>query len=42
VVFVTLRVIYIAMYVAGLPTMRSAIWSLALLVNIAIFFSGYR
>jgi uncharacterized MAPEG superfamily protein len=42
VVFVTLRVIYIAMYVAGLPTVRSAIWSLALLVNVGILFSGYR
>ena len=41
-VFVTLRVIYIAMYVAGLPTIRSGIWTLALLVNIAILFSGYR
>ena|SRR6185436_16560618 len=42
VVFVTLRIIYIAMYVAGLPTIRSGIWSLALLVNIGIFFAGYR
>jgi uncharacterized MAPEG superfamily protein len=40
--FVTLRVIYIAMYVAGLPTTRSAIWALALLANIGILFSGYR
>jgi uncharacterized MAPEG superfamily protein len=42
VLFVTLRVIYVAMYVAGLPTIRSAIWALALLVNIGILFSGYR
>ena len=41
-VFITLRVIYIAMYVAGLPTVRSAVWGLALLVNIAILFAGYR
>ena len=41
-VFITLRVIYIAMYVAGLPTIRSAIWTLALIVNIAILFAGYR
>lgn len=40
--FVTLRVIYVAMYVAGLPTVRSAIWGAALLVNIGIFFLGYR
>ena len=42
VLFVTLRVIYISMYVAGLPTIRSAIWALALLVNVGILFSGYR
>jgi uncharacterized MAPEG superfamily protein len=42
VLFVTLRVIYIAMYVADLATARSAIWALALLVNIGILFSGYR
>lgn len=42
VVFVTLRVIFVAMYVAGLPTVRSAIWTMALLVNIAILFSGWR
>jgi uncharacterized MAPEG superfamily protein len=40
--FVTLRIIYIAMYVAGLPTIRSAIWTLALLANVGIFFAGYR
>ena len=42
VLFVTLRVIYIAMYVAGFPTIRSAIWALALLANVGILFSGYR
>jgi uncharacterized MAPEG superfamily protein len=42
VVFVTLRIIYIAMYIANLPMIRSAIWALALLVNVAILFSGYR
>jgi uncharacterized MAPEG superfamily protein len=42
VVFVTLRVIYVAMYVAGLPTVRSAIWALALLVNIAVLLVGLR
>ncbi|RYY81005.1 MAG: hypothetical protein EOO24_42950, partial [Comamonadaceae bacterium] len=40
--FITLRVIYVAMYVAGLGTARSLVWALALLVNIAILFSGYR
>ncbi len=42
VLFVTLRIIYIAMYVAGLPMVRSAIWTLALLVNVAILFAGFR
>jgi uncharacterized MAPEG superfamily protein len=42
VLFITLRIIYVAMYVADLPTVRSGIWALALLVNIAILFSGYR
>jgi uncharacterized MAPEG superfamily protein len=40
--FVTLRIIYIAMYVADLATIRSGIWTLAFLVNVAILFSGYR
>ena len=42
VLFVTLRVIYVAMYVAGLPTARSAFWALAFLANLAIFLSGWR
>lgn len=42
VLFVTLRVIYIAMYVADLATLRSLIWALAFVVNIGILFSGYR
>ena len=41
-VFVTLRVIYVAMYVAGLPLIRSGVWFAALLANIAILFLGYR
>lgn len=40
--FVVLRMMYIMMYVAGLPTVRSALWSLAMLVNIGILFVGYR
>jgi uncharacterized MAPEG superfamily protein len=40
--FVTLRVIYIAMYVADLAMIRSAIWALALLVNIGVLFIGWR
>jgi uncharacterized MAPEG superfamily protein len=42
VLFVTLRIIYIAMYVAGLPTMRSAMWAAAFLVNIGILLSAGR
>ena len=42
VVFVTLRIMYIAMYVGDLPTVRSVMWALALIVNIAIFFAGWR
>lgn len=42
VLFITLRLIYIVMYVGGLPTVRSLIWGLALLVNIGIFLSGWR
>ena len=40
VLFVTLRIIYIVMYVAGLPTTRSVIWALAFLVNVGIFLLG--
>jgi uncharacterized MAPEG superfamily protein len=42
VLFITLRIIYIAMYVAGLGTVRSAIWGLAFLANLAIFLSAWR
>ncbi len=40
--FIVLRIAYIMMYVADLAKARSAIWALALLVNIGILFSGYR
>lgn len=40
VLFVTLRIIYVAMYVAGLATVRSAIWAAAMLVNIGILLSA--
>ena len=42
VLFVTLRIIYVVMYVAGLPGIRSAIWALAFLANLGIFLSGWR
>jgi uncharacterized MAPEG superfamily protein len=42
VLFVTLRILYIVMYVAGMGTARSAFWGLAFAVNLAIFFSGWH
>ena len=42
VLFITLRIIYIVMYVANLPKARSAFWALAFVCNVAIFFSGWR
>ena len=41
VLFVLLRIMYVAMYVGGLGTARSAIWAVAFLINIAIFFSAW-
>jgi uncharacterized MAPEG superfamily protein len=40
VAYVLLRVIYIALYVRGLGSARSAVWALGFLVNIAILFVG--
>ena len=40
--YVVLRAAYILMYVADMASTRTSIWTLALLVNIAILFSGYR
>ena len=40
--FIALRLLYIALYVADRATLRSLAWAAALLVNIAILFSGYR
>lgn len=42
VMFVVLRVAYIALYVADRAKARSSVWALALLVNVAILFSAYR
>ncbi len=41
-IFVVLRIAYIIMYIADMANTRSAIWFLALLVNIGILFLGYR
>ncbi len=40
--FIALRVAYIALYLADWALARSLVWGLALLVNIAIFFIGFR
>ena len=40
--FIALRLLYIALYVADRAKLRSLAWAAALLVNIAILFSGYR
>ena len=40
--YVMLRIFYILMYVSDMPTARSALWTGAFLVNIAILFIGYR
>jgi uncharacterized MAPEG superfamily protein len=40
--FVLLRVVYILLYVANQAGLRSVVWVLALAINIAILFAGYR
>ncbi|MDH4416263.1 glutathione metabolism protein [Acidovorax sp. HMWF029] len=40
--FVLLRIFYVMMYVADMPTARSAVWAAGFLVNVAILFIGYR
>jgi len=40
--YVMLRVFYILMYVSDMPTVRSAVWVGAFLVNLGILFLGYR
>ncbi|MES2840524.1 MAG: MAPEG family protein [Pseudomonadota bacterium] len=37
--YIVLRLLYIMMYVADLATVRSLVWGLAFLVNVAILFS---
>lgn len=40
--FVLLRIAYIYFYVADKASLRSIVWTLAFLVNVAILFLGYR
>lgn len=41
-IYIVLRMLFIMMYVAGLSTVRSLVWTLAFTVNIGILFVGYR
>jgi uncharacterized MAPEG superfamily protein len=41
-VYVVLRMVYIMLYVAGMANVRSLVWTLAMGVNMAIFFAGYH
>lgn len=41
-IYIVLRLMYIMLYVSGLSTVRSVVWTLALAVNIGILFVGYR
>jgi uncharacterized MAPEG superfamily protein len=40
--FITLRVVYVGLYVGGLANARSLVWTGAFATNIAILFIGYR
>jgi uncharacterized MAPEG superfamily protein len=40
--FVLLRLVYILLYVGNQASLRSVVWVLALCINIAILFAGYR
>lgn len=41
-VYIVLRLVFILLYVANLANLRSLVWGLALVVNVAILFAGYR
>jgi uncharacterized MAPEG superfamily protein len=40
--FVILRIAFVVMYLADLDKARSVVWTLAMVVNVAILFAGYR
>ena len=42
ILFVVLRMAYIALYVGDKPNVRSAVWALAFFANIGILFLAYR
>ena len=41
-IFIVLRIAYIMMYVADMAKTRTAVWTAAIAINIAILFLGYR
>jgi uncharacterized MAPEG superfamily protein len=41
-VFIVLRLVFIMLYLANLANLRSLVWTLAFVVNVAILFVGYR
>jgi uncharacterized MAPEG superfamily protein len=40
--YIVLRLVYVMMYLANMPTVRTAVWAAAFAANIAILFLGYR
>ncbi|RYF32317.1 MAG: glutathione metabolism protein [Comamonadaceae bacterium] len=40
VTYIVLRLVYIALYIRGMASARSAVWAVGFLVNIAILFIG--
>jgi uncharacterized MAPEG superfamily protein len=40
--FVVLRAAYVAAYVKNMANLRSAVWVIALLVNVGLLFAGFR
>ena len=40
--YIVLRLVYIMMYVANMPSVRTAVWAAAFAANVAILFLGYR
>lgn len=40
--YIVLRLVYVMMYLANMPSLRTAVWAGAFAANIAILFLGYR
>ena len=40
--YIVLRLMFVMMYIAGLSTVRSLVWTSAFAVNVGILFVGYR